>query len=185
MKKLFLLAVVLLFCNVAAAQEFDFKGAVLGMSPSDFDALPDLMPQAMKGKFSKNTCKMIEDKMECQRTGDNPFGAGNLGATYYFSKDLHGEIGLFWILLIAKRAEYSSTLLGLTTKWGEGRTVEFTTTNGLGQEIKGAKTKWSKPGSEIVLESPCVSVINMCLTYTHKTRYAEYYSNKKTEESRF
>lgn len=156
------------FCTIAHAQEFDFNGAVLGMKLTEFQALPPI-----NGKLTPDGkagwCDQSSGKLVCHRVGDDPFGQifGPALGDYHFDRDKSGELRLYMIVMMADRRNYPIAEAGLTQKWGEGKAVASTATNGLGQEIKATSLTWRKPGSSITLEAPCGTVKYLCLTYTH------------------
>lgn len=159
-----------LFCAASHAQEFDFNGAVLGMKLTEFQALP-----VINGKLTSDGkagwCDQNAGKLICHRVGDDPFGQvyGPAFGNYHFDKDRSGELRLYMIVLMADRRNYPIAEAGLTQKWGPGKSVVSTATNGLGQEIKATTLSWNKPVSSITLEAPCETVKYLCLTYTHKS----------------
>lgn len=158
------------FCAASKAQEFDFNGAVLGMKLTEFQALP-----AINGKLTPDGkagwCDQRAGKLVCHRVGDDPFGQiyGPALGDYHFDKDKNGELRLYMIMLMADRRNYPIAESGLTQKWGAGKSVVSTATNGLGQEIKATTLSWNKRDSAITLEAPCGNVKYLCLTYTHKS----------------
>lgn len=169
------------------AAPFEFRGARLGMTLAEFEALPALGnarlteygPRGKKlreGLLTK--CVAPDDRVnaqlgvvDCQRAGDDPFTPQRYryiytSIAYKFGPDTSGTKRLFSILLITDRENHPEAASGLSSKWGNGRGETSSVTNGLGQPLPKTTERWQKPGGTIELESPCGNVTTICITYT-------------------
>jgi hypothetical protein len=183
-----LIVSALLTSPIAAADRapFEFRGAHLGMTLEEFEALPALGtlrlseygPRGKKireGLLTK--CAASDDRVnaqvgvvECQRAGDDPFTPQRYryiytSIGYKFGPDAAGVKRLFSILLITDRENYPEAVAGLRSKWGSGRVETSNVTNGLGQPLPKTTEMWQKPGGAVELESPCGNVTTICITY--------------------
>lgn len=170
-----------------ASQAFEFRGARLGMSIEEFEALPALSTARLseygpRGKKLREglltRCAPDKDKInnqlgvvECSRAGDDPFTPQQYryaytAISYKFGPDASGVKRLFSILVITPRDNYAEALSGVRSKWGNGTTVASTATNGLGQPLPKATETWRKPKGTVELETLCGDVTTICLTYT-------------------
>lgn len=151
------------------AQEFDFRGATLGMTLDEFKVLPKLNPPSVKTSFNCRASRYDAAKTECSRYGDAPFD-GQFGATtstYLFGKDAGGVDRLYMMMLMTSRNNFATALANLSEKWGQGESTDEAVTNGYGQEIPQTTTVWRRANSTIELKSPCSSIQYLCITYTH------------------
>lgn len=184
---------LVLFAFVATpltAQEsgtFEFRGARLGMTLQEFEALPALGTARLTefGRGGKKLheglltkCAPSDDKVnaqiglvECQRAGDSPFTPQSYryiytSIGYKFGPDANGDKRLFSILVITGRDYYAEAASGLRSKWGDGKAETSTVTNGLGQPLPKITERWQRAGGTIELESPCGNVTTICITYS-------------------
>ncbi len=175
----------------ALAQEprspFEFRGARLGMTLQEFEALPAL-GSARLFEFSRGgkkqgdglltKCAPSDDKVnaqigvvDCQRAGDNPFTPQQYryiytSIGYKFGPDAKGDKRLFSILIITSRDYQEEAAAGLRAKWGNGKVVTSSVTNGFGQPLPKFTETWRQSGGSIDLESPCGDVTTICITYS-------------------
>lgn len=169
------------------AAPFEFRGARLGMTLAEFEALPALGNGRLtefspRGKKLREglltTCAAPSDRVnaqigvvDCKRAGDDPFTPQRYryiytSIGYKFGPDASGTKRLFSILLITARDNYPEAVGGLRSKWGNGRVSTSSVTNGLGQALPKTVEVWQRPGGTIELESPCGNVTTICITYS-------------------
>ncbi|MFW1665609.1 hypothetical protein [Acinetobacter ursingii] len=184
MKKIFILLSGIITSSCINAQEFDFRGAILGMTLSDFKNLPPINGKLLRDGTTVS-CTEKQDNLECMRAGDDPFNQtfGFTTINYVFHKDASNQPKLYIIMLMSDNRNAAASLAGLTEKWGKGSQATSHATNGLGIEIKTIEVKWNKPNSEIILESPCGSVKYFCMTYQHKGIYKQISDGNKKENN--
>lgn len=173
--------------GTSAPQSFEFRGARLGMTIEEFEALPALGTIRLseyneRGKKLRvgllTLCAPEKDRVnaqigvvECKRAGDDPFTPQRYryiytSISYKFGPDADGAKRLFSILIITGRDNQSEAVSGLRTKWGDGKLETSTVTNGLGQPLPKTTEAWRRANGTIELESPCGSVTTICMTYS-------------------
>ena len=154
------------------SDSFDFRGARLGMTLEEFQSLPPLgisrlIEYSERGKKIRENltskCAIAKDKanaqigvVDCARAGDDPFTIKRYkyiytSVGYSFGPDANGIKRLFSILVITDRDNYDEAVLGLRSKWGAGKPVTSTVTNGLGQPLPKVTETWQKPDRKSVV----------------------------------
>lgn len=184
MKKISALMLGVAISSNIYAQEFDFRGAILGMTLDEFKALPSINGKSFRDGKSVS-CTEKKGNLECTRAGDDPFNQmyGFTTTNYLFHNNLNGQPQLYMVMMMSDYRNASLGIAGMTQKWGKGDTEIIPTTNGLGIEIKKTKVTWNKLNSEITLESPCSSLKYLCIVYKHKGIYAQILKEEKRENS--
>ena len=166
---------------------FEFRGARLGMTIEEFEALPELGAMRLSEynqrgrKVRENLltlCVQTNDKVnaqigitDCTRAGDDPFTAQKYkyvytSIGYKFGPDVNNKKRLFSILVITNRDNYAEAVSALRAKWGNGRIESSTATNGFGQPLPKSTEKWRKLNQVIELENLCGDVKTICITYS-------------------
>lgn len=180
--------------EIAAAQEYDFREATLGMTLAEFQALTPINGKVLRDGTA-TSCRPANDPsdaqrghLKCMRAGDDPFaaeGGYQSSPSYYFGRDTQGATRLYMILIISKRDNFITAVASLTQKWGEGKSSKTTVTNGLGTAIPKTTISWKKSASEITLESPCEDVRNLCISYEHNLLQVEILKSKGPSANSF
>jgi hypothetical protein len=156
----------------AASRDFDFRGAALGMSLADFEALPQLENAGAISCGPDPLAKYAAaGVMECTRPGDNPFLSIST-ISYDFCLGSDNTARLCIIAIMAAHENFGETnfdkaLRELSSKWGApDKVVNSTAENGLGQPVATHKIYWDGGANKITLETPCMSDLEyFCINY--------------------
>ena len=168
--------------------DFDFRGARLGMTLEEFEALPPLGTPRLSNRGVRGArrddnlltlCQADTERInaqigivQCQRAGDDPFAQGHgryvyTRIQYSFGPDETGVKRLFGILLITGRENTGEAFSALQQRWGAGQSSQTPVTNGLGNTLQMTTTRWGNVTGAIKYESMCGNVTTICVTYTH------------------
>lgn len=162
-------AVLTLTAAAPAPASVDFRGARMGMTMAEFQALPPLGGAiSCKPETGKDN---IPGDFECKRPGDYPFEEFGV-VSYSFGTAADGQPRLYLIMLMGGSTNALESLQGLVERWGKPTSTDDTPqTNGLGQPVQSIKAKWAMGDSEISFEDPCSSVKYFCVIYTHEPTF--------------
>lgn len=178
MKRLALALAIALAPNASFAQDFDFRGARLGMSLDEFH---DLTP-INGGKTSCSTMRQLSQPttsrdsiagvLLCSREGDAPFAEGDFvkqmltRVSYRFLPDSDGVPRLWKIEMRVLRANVTQARTALIERFGSPERVDQSQlTNLFGAKFTRDTDMWINHTSNIFLASICESIEYGCVAY--------------------
>lgn len=146
MRSILLALAIVMTATYAVADSFDFRGAALGMTIEQFEALPPLKTGGKTHCVNETTYGLIT----CHRDGDDPFPVVQFlkgsDITYRFTPDQLGKQRLSLITMLIQRNRQAPALESLTKKFGPAKHR-----NVAGLSVEDPDFIWSRPGSIVSL----------------------------------
>ncbi|WP_341023575.1 hypothetical protein [Brevundimonas diminuta] len=195
--KHFALALALALAPTASlAQDFDFRGARLGMSLDEFNDLPPING----GRTSCSTMRQLSQPptssdsiagvLLCSREGDAPFAESDFvrqmltRVSYRFLPDSDDVPRLWKIEMRVLRANVPQARTALIDRFGPPERIDQSQlTNLFGARFTRDTDMWSNETSNIFLASICESIEYGCVAYIQNDLTRVYES--KTSQSSY
>ena len=182
--------IALLMAAGVAVANYDFRGAALGMSLAEFQALPPLSGDAGAGSCYEPPATAPDQELECTRAGDNPFPESTTLISYRFTAASGGAPHrLFRIQITGKTYNYPDALLGLRDRWGEPKdVVKGNVGNLLGATVEKVTFTWRRRYETVTATMPCGGMDTYCIDYVDvvgEAKAAEDARQAKNMGSRF
>lgn len=178
MKRTALALALALAPTASLAQDFDFRGARLGMSLDEFEALPPING----GRTSCSTMRQLSQPetspdsvagvLLCSREGDAPFAEDDFvrqmltRVSYRFLPAEDGVPRLWKIEMRVVRGNVPQARTALVERFGSPERVDQSQlTNLFGARLTRNTDMWTNDTSNIFLASICESVDYGCVAY--------------------